>query len=137
MCEKVDGNGPHRHPLDEELTAAGDARGNAGAIQWKLRPTASIGARACRSFRRRGRFGGCEDGSVVDELLTRLLGARSSVIADVAGDGAELLVRCDDTGSMQVYRLPVDGGSLIQLTFLDERVAAPRYGPGPHHDGVA
>jgi dipeptidyl aminopeptidase/acylaminoacyl peptidase len=137
MFEKVDGNGPHRHPLDEELTAAADARGNAGDIQWKLRPTASIGARACRSFRRRGRFGGCEDGSVVDELLTRLLGARSSVIADVAGDGAELLVRCDDTGSMQVYRLPVDGGSLIQLTFLDEPVAAARYVPGTNDVVVA
>ena len=73
---------------------------------------------------------GCEDGNVVDELLTRLLGARSSAIADVAPDGAELLVRCDDTGSMQVYRLPAQGGDRIQVTFLDEPVSAARYIPG-------
>ncbi len=42
---------------------------------------------------------------MTDELLTRLLEARNSVIADVAADGSELLVRCDDTGSLQVYRL--------------------------------
>jgi dipeptidyl aminopeptidase/acylaminoacyl peptidase len=64
---------------------------------------------------------------VADALLTRLLEARSSVIADVADDGAELLVRCDDTGSMQVYRLAADGGDLTQLTFLDEPVSAARY----------
>jgi dipeptidyl aminopeptidase/acylaminoacyl peptidase len=62
-----------------------------------------------------------------DDLLTRLLEARSSVIADVAADGGELLVRCDDTGSMQVYRLPIQGGSLAQLTFLGEPVSAARY----------
>lgn len=78
----------------------------------------------------RDRCGGCEDGSVADELLTRLLEARSSVIADVAVDGSELLVRCDDTGSMQVYRLPAQGGDLVQLTFLDEPVSAARYVPG-------
>jgi dipeptidyl aminopeptidase/acylaminoacyl peptidase len=64
---------------------------------------------------------------VSDDLLTRLLGARSSVIADVAADGAELLIRSDTTGSMQVYRLPAGGGDLIQLTFLDEPVSAARY----------
>jgi dipeptidyl aminopeptidase/acylaminoacyl peptidase len=68
--------------------------------------------------------------NVVDDLLTRLIQARSSVIADVAADGTELLIRCDDTGSMQVYRLPVQGGELTQLTFLDEPVAAARYIPG-------
>lgn len=67
---------------------------------------------------------------MVDELLSRLLAARSAVIADIAPDGAELLVRCDDTGSMQVYRLPAEGGDLTQLTFLDEPVAAARYIPG-------
>jgi dipeptidyl aminopeptidase/acylaminoacyl peptidase len=75
--------------------------------------------------------------NVVDELLTRLLGARSSVIADVAGDGAELLVRCDDSGSMQVYRLPAEGGDLVQLTFLDEPVSAARYIPGTEDVVVA
>ena len=67
---------------------------------------------------------------MVDELLTRLLEARSSVIADVAADGTELLVRADDTGSMQVYRLPAEGGALTQFTFLDEPVSAARYIPG-------
>jgi dipeptidyl aminopeptidase/acylaminoacyl peptidase len=67
---------------------------------------------------------------VAGELLSRLLAARSSVIADVSSDGAELLVRCDDSGSMQVYRLSSAGGELIQLTFLDEPVSAARYIPG-------
>ena len=63
----------------------------------------------------------------MDELLIRLLEARSAVIADVAPDAAEMLVRWDDTGSMQIYRLPVAGGELIQVTFLDEPIAAARY----------
>ena len=71
---------------------------------------------------------------MADELLTRLLEARSSVIADVAADGSELLVRCDDTGSLQVYRLSTRDGELRQLTFLDEPVAAARY--IPHTDDV-
>ena len=65
-----------------------------------------------------------------DELLIRLLEARSAVLADVAHDGAEMLIRSDDTGSMQIYRLPLHGGVLTQLTFLDEPVAAARYIPG-------
>ena len=68
--------------------------------------------------------------TVADELLTRLIEARSSAVADVAADGSEVLVRSDDTGSMQVYRLPVQGGDHIQLTFLEEPVAAARYIPG-------
>ena len=67
---------------------------------------------------------------MVDDLLLRLLSARSAVIADVSSDGAELLVRCDDSGSPQVYRLPAAGGDLIQVTFLDEPVSAARYIPG-------
>lgn len=65
-----------------------------------------------------------------DELLVRLLEARSAVIADVADDGAEMLVRSDESGSMQVYRLPMQGGALSRLTFLDEQVSAARYIPG-------
>jgi Tol biopolymer transport system component len=74
---------------------------------------------------------------VVDELLTRLLGARTAVIADVSSDGTELLVRCDDTGSLQVYRLPAGGGDLVQLTFLAEPVSAARYIPGTNDIVVA
>jgi dipeptidyl aminopeptidase/acylaminoacyl peptidase len=73
---------------------------------------------------------GCQDIAVVDDFLTRLLSARSTVIADVAADGAEMLVRSDDTGSMQVYLLSTDGGDLRQVTFLDEPVAAARFIPG-------
>src|SRR6202035_5166582 len=76
---------------------------------------------------RPGRY---DDADVVDDLLLRLLSARSAVIADVSSDGAELLVRCDDSGSPQVYRLPAAGGDLIQVTFLDEPVSAARYIPG-------
>jgi dipeptidyl aminopeptidase/acylaminoacyl peptidase len=74
---------------------------------------------------------------VADELLTRLLGARTAVIADVSSDGTELLVRCDDTGSLQVYRLPAGGGDLVQLTFLAEPVSAARYIPGTNDIVVA
>jgi dipeptidyl aminopeptidase/acylaminoacyl peptidase len=80
---------------------------------------------------------GWEDGAVADELLTRLLGARSAVIADVEPDGTELLVRCDDSGSLQVYRLAMPGGDLTQLTFLDEPVSAARYIPGSRDIVVA
>src|SRR6202051_4572265 len=65
-----------------------------------------------------------------DELLTRLIEARSSVVADIAADGSELLVRCDDTGSMQVYRVGARGEDRVQLTFLTEPVSAARYVPG-------
>ncbi len=64
-----------------------------------------------------------------DELLIRLLEARSAVLADVAPDGLEVLLRSDDTGSMQIYRLPLENGEPAQLTFLDEPVAAARYIP--------
>lgn len=64
-----------------------------------------------------------------DELLIRLLEARSAVLADVSPDGLEVLLRSDDTGSMQIYRLPLENGEPAQLTFLDEPVAAARYIP--------
>lgn len=65
-----------------------------------------------------------------DELLIRLLEARSAILADMADDGTEVLVRSDGTGSMQVYRLRLHDSALTQLTFLDEPVAAARYIPG-------
>jgi dipeptidyl aminopeptidase/acylaminoacyl peptidase len=67
---------------------------------------------------------------VPDELLIKLLEARSAVLADVAPDGLEVLLRSDDTGSMQIYRLELQHGEPAQLTFLDEPVAAARYIPG-------
>jgi len=73
----------------------------------------------------------------VDELLVRLLEARSAVIADVSADGAEMLVRWDDTGSMQLYRLPVAGGELTQVTSLSEPVSAARYIGGTNDAVVA
>lgn len=36
MYEKIDVNGPDRHPLYEELTAVRDADGAAGDIQWNF-----------------------------------------------------------------------------------------------------
>jgi glutathione peroxidase len=36
MTEKVDVNGPDRHPLYQELTAATDASGDAGDVQWNF-----------------------------------------------------------------------------------------------------
>ena len=36
MTEKVDVNGPDRHPLYSELTQTADAEGNAGDIQWNF-----------------------------------------------------------------------------------------------------
>ncbi len=79
----------------------------------------------------------CEDGGVVDALLNRLLEARSAVLADVDGDGSEALVRGDDTGSMQVYRLRLRDGDLSPVTSLIEPVAAARYIPGTNDAVVA
>ena len=36
LFEKIDVNGPDRHPLYDELTAAPDAAGEAGDIQWNF-----------------------------------------------------------------------------------------------------
>jgi dipeptidyl aminopeptidase/acylaminoacyl peptidase len=67
---------------------------------------------------------------VPDDLLIRLLEARSAVIADVADDAAEMLVRSDDSGTMQIYRLRLDSGDLTRVTHFDEQVSAARYIPG-------
>ena len=36
LLEKIDVNGPHRHPLYGELTAVPDSTGKAGDIQWNF-----------------------------------------------------------------------------------------------------
>jgi glutathione peroxidase len=50
MFEKIDVNGPGRHPIYQELTAVADADGEAGDIKWNfekfvLRPDGSVAAR--------------------------------------------------------------------------------------------
>jgi glutathione peroxidase len=50
MFEKIEVNGPGRHPVYQELTAAPDASGEAGDIQWNfekflLRPDGTVAAR--------------------------------------------------------------------------------------------
>jgi glutathione peroxidase len=50
MFEKIEVNGPDRHPVYQELTAVPDASGEAGDIQWNfekflLRPDGSVAAR--------------------------------------------------------------------------------------------
>ena len=36
MMEKIDVNGPNRHPIYRELTAVADAEGNGGDVQWNF-----------------------------------------------------------------------------------------------------
>ena len=50
MFEKIEVNGPERHPVYAELTAFPDADGAAGDIQWNfekflLRPDGTVAAR--------------------------------------------------------------------------------------------
>ena len=50
MFEKIEVNGPGRHPIYAELTAAPDANGKAGDIQWNfekflVRPDGTVAAR--------------------------------------------------------------------------------------------
>jgi glutathione peroxidase len=50
MFEKIEVNGPGRHPVYQELTAVPDASGEAGDIQWNfekflVRPDGSVAAR--------------------------------------------------------------------------------------------
>ena len=50
MFEKIEVNGPDRHPIYQELTAVADADGEVGDIQWNfekfvLRPDGSVAAR--------------------------------------------------------------------------------------------
>ena len=138
MFEKIEVNGPDRNPLYAELTTVADAKGKAGDVEWNFEkfvvsPDGAIVAR----FRPKTAPDAPDVVALIESLLprgrrilTRLLGARTAVIADVAPDGRELLVRCDDTGSLQVYRLQADGRDLVQLTFLAEPVSAARYIPG-------
>jgi len=50
MFEKIEVNGPGRHPIYTELTSVPDAKGEAGDIQWNfekflLRPDGTVAAR--------------------------------------------------------------------------------------------
>jgi glutathione peroxidase len=50
MFEKIEVNGPQRHPVYQELTAVPDAAGEAGDIQWNfekflVRPDGTVAAR--------------------------------------------------------------------------------------------
>ena len=50
MFEKIEVNGPDRHPIYAELTAAPDANGEAGDVQWNfekflIRPDGTVAAR--------------------------------------------------------------------------------------------
>jgi glutathione peroxidase len=50
LFEKIEVNGPGRHPIYDELTAVPDASGEAGDIQWNfekfvLRPDGSVAGR--------------------------------------------------------------------------------------------
>ena len=50
LFEKIEVNGPGRHPVYQELTAVADAAGEAGDIQWNfekflLRPDGTVAAR--------------------------------------------------------------------------------------------
>jgi glutathione peroxidase-family protein len=51
LTEKIDVNGPERHPLYATLTVAADASGEAGDVQWNfekflLTPSGTIAARS-------------------------------------------------------------------------------------------
>jgi glutathione peroxidase len=72
MFEKIDVNGPGRHPVYQELTAVADADGEAGDIQWNfekflVRPDGTVAAR----FRPRT---GPEDPAVVKAIEENLPG---------------------------------------------------------------
>ena len=50
MFEKIEVNGPGRHPIYDELTSVPDAKGEAGDIQWNfekflVRPDGTVAAR--------------------------------------------------------------------------------------------
>jgi glutathione peroxidase len=72
LFEKIEVNGPGRHPVYQELTAVPDAAGEAGDIQWNfekflLRPDGTVAAR----FRPRT---DPEDPAVVDAIEENLPG---------------------------------------------------------------
>ena len=81
-------------------------------------------SRTTTPVRRRGRADqpGWEDGGVADELLTRLLEARSSVIADVAPTARSSWSAATTPAACRCTGCPPSGRDLIQLTFLDEPV---------------
>ena len=72
LFEKIEVNGPGRHPLYQELTSVPDSSGEAGDVQWNfekflLRPDGSVAAR----FRPRT---GPEDPAVVAAIEENLPG---------------------------------------------------------------
>jgi glutathione peroxidase len=72
MTEKVDVNGPGRHPLYAALVAAQDATGEAGDVQWNfekflLAPDGTVAAR----FRPRTEPGSDEVVSAVTAVLPK------------------------------------------------------------------
>src|SRR5262245_8897264 len=56
--------------------------------------------------------------------LQALLEARSAAPADISPDGTTVLVLSNVSGTMQAYRLPREGGDLVQLTDFDDAVAS-------------
>ena len=67
-------------------------------------------------------------GAVSEALSLRaLLELRTAVPADVSGQ--TLLVKCDLPGTMQLFRVPLEGGALEQLTDFTDPVEG-RYVPG-------
>jgi dipeptidyl aminopeptidase/acylaminoacyl peptidase len=56
--------------------------------------------------------------------LQALLEARSAAPADISPDGTTVLVLSNVSGTMQAYRLPREGGDLVQLTDFDDSVAS-------------
>ena len=71
MAEKVEVNGPGRHPLYTRLTRTEDATGAAGDVQWNfekflVRPDGSVAAR----FRPQTQPGSAEVVAALEEALT-------------------------------------------------------------------
>jgi dipeptidyl aminopeptidase/acylaminoacyl peptidase len=56
--------------------------------------------------------------------LQALLEARSAAPADISPDGKTVLVLSNVSGTMQAYRLPREGGELLQLTDFEDAVAS-------------
>ena len=61
--------------------------------------------------------------------LTRILDARGAQRVALSPDGATLYYVTDLTGTMQLWRTPVDGGMPLRLTYECDRVGAYRVSP--------
>src|SRR5712692_1993362 len=112
-----------RAACQRERSGAGRAAGRAArhrrAVAARHFPTGACGASSRVVWHTRR----------VAVSLNRILEARGATRVRIAPDGTWLGYASDLTGTVQLWRVPIDGGMPVRLTFDTDRVGAYRISP--------